>query len=75
MAQTQQDSRSTSTADVSAGIIPDSINPDIQKERDNAMLNKELITQMTYIIDGGKEFTERRRHIGIRPILLFDLLL
>ncbi|XP_033647696.1 peroxisomal acyl-coenzyme A oxidase 1-like [Asterias rubens] len=63
MAQTQQDSRSTSTADVSAGIIPDSINPDIQKERDNAMLNKELITQMTYIIDGGKEFTERRRHI------------
>ncbi len=63
MAQAQQNSRSVSTADVGVGIIPDTINPDIQRERDNATLTKELITQMTYISDGGRELTERRHHI------------
>ncbi|XP_038068854.1 peroxisomal acyl-coenzyme A oxidase 1-like [Patiria miniata] len=48
---------------VGADIIPPTVNPLLQRERDRATLTKDLVTQMTYMIDDGKDKTARRRHI------------
>ena len=37
------------------------INPDLQKERDGASFDP---LKLTYFLDNGKHFTERRRHLG-----------
>ena len=37
------------------------INPDSQKERDTATFNT---LELTYVLDGGREITERRRYVG-----------
>ena len=37
------------------------VNPDLQRERDRANFNLE---QLTYIFDGGREFTQKRRYLG-----------
>ena len=51
-----------STAARAISLDPDSkINPDIQKERDTATFNT---LELTYVLDGGREITERRRYVG-----------
>ncbi|XP_033640551.1 peroxisomal acyl-coenzyme A oxidase 1-like isoform X1 [Asterias rubens] len=50
-----------STAARAISLDPDSkINPDIQKERDTATFNT---LELTYVLDGGREITERRRYV------------
>ena len=42
--------------------VPSShVNPDIQKERNTATFDP---LQLTYVLDGGKEKTQRRRYVG-----------
>ncbi|XP_022107849.1 peroxisomal acyl-coenzyme A oxidase 1-like [Acanthaster planci] len=61
MAQPQHDTMITD--DIGAGVIPQIVNPLLQQERDRATLTKDLVTRMTYMIDGGQDRTARRRHI------------
>ncbi len=45
------------------------VNPDLQRERNNASFNP---LELTYVLDGCQEFTERRRELGKSVNELFD---
>ena len=56
------------SATTSVSLDPGSkINPDIQKERDSSTFNP---LELTYVLDGGRDVTERRRYIGMNTVFL-----
>nr|XP_022297816.1 peroxisomal acyl-coenzyme A oxidase 1-like [Crassostrea virginica] len=55
----------SATAVSNLGHVPSTVNPDLQIERDNSSLTP-YISEITFLLDGGRKGTEKRRQIERR---------